>query len=90
VITLHMRLVEGNRGIVTGADPRRMKPTASLRQHQPGAADPSRRSGAALRAGRPGMAAVDVYEEESRCGTPDIPCSIWRTSCARRISATYP
>ncbi len=61
---LHMRLVEATRGIVTGADLARMKPTALLVNTsrapliEPGALV------AALRAGRPGMAAVDVYEEE--------------------------
>ncbi len=64
VITLHMRLVDATRGIVMGADLARMKPTALLVNTsrapliQPGALV------AALRAGRPGMAAVDVYEEE--------------------------
>jgi D-3-phosphoglycerate dehydrogenase len=64
VITLHMRLVDATRGIVTSADLARMKPTALLVNTsrapliEPGALV------AALRAGRPGMAAVDVYEEE--------------------------
>jgi D-3-phosphoglycerate dehydrogenase len=64
VITLHMRLVDATRGIVTGANLARMKPTALLVNTsrapliEPGALV------AALRAGRPGMAAVDVYEEE--------------------------
>ncbi len=64
VISLHMRLVEATRHIVTAADLARMKPTALLVNTsrapliEPGAlAD-------ALRLGRPGMAAVDVYEEE--------------------------
>jgi D-3-phosphoglycerate dehydrogenase len=64
VISLHMRLVEGTRGIVTAEDLAQMKPTALLVNTsrapliQPGALV------AALKAGRPGMAAVDVYEEE--------------------------
>ncbi|HEV3011467.1 MAG TPA: D-2-hydroxyacid dehydrogenase family protein [Burkholderiales bacterium] len=64
VISLHMRLVEGTRGIVTAEDLARMKPTALLVNTsrapliQPGALV------GALKAGRPGMAAVDVYEEE--------------------------
>jgi len=64
VISLHMRLVEGTRGIVTAADLARMKPTALLVNTsrapliEPGALI------AALKLGRPGMAAVDVYEEE--------------------------
>ena len=64
VITLHMRLVEATRGIVRAADLARMKPTALLVNTsrapliEPGALV------AALSAGRPGFAAVDVYEQE--------------------------
>ena len=64
VISLHMRLVEGTRGIVTADDLARMKATALLVNTsrapliEPGALV------AALKRGRPGMAAVDVYEEE--------------------------
>ena len=64
VISLHMRLVDATRGIVTAADLARMKPTALIVNTSrapliaPGALVD------ALRAGRPGMAAVDVYEEE--------------------------
>jgi D-3-phosphoglycerate dehydrogenase / 2-oxoglutarate reductase len=64
VITLHMRLVDATRGIVTGADLARMKPTALIVNTsrapliEPGALVN------ALRAGRPGLAAVDVYEDE--------------------------
>lgn len=64
VITLHMRLVKETRGIVTKADLACMKPSALLVNTsrapliEPGALVE------ALRAGRPGMAAVDVFEEE--------------------------
>ncbi len=64
VLSLHMRLYEPTRGIVTAADLARMKPSALLVNTsrapliEPGALVE------ALRAGRPGMAAVDVYEEE--------------------------
>jgi D-3-phosphoglycerate dehydrogenase len=64
VISLHMRLVKETRGIVTRNDLAFMKPTALLVNTsrapliEPGALVES------LRAGRPGMAAVDVYEEE--------------------------
>ena len=64
VISLHMRLVSETRGIVTRDDLSRMKPTALLVNTsrapliEPGALVH------ALRAGRPGMAAVDVYEHE--------------------------
>jgi len=64
VVTLHMRLYPATRGIVTAADLARMKPTALIVNTsrapliEPGALVK------ALRAGRPGMAAVDVFEEE--------------------------
>jgi D-3-phosphoglycerate dehydrogenase len=59
-----MRLVEATRGIVTAADLGRMKPTALLvNTSRAGLIAP----GAlvqALRSGRPGTAAVDVFEQE--------------------------
>jgi D-3-phosphoglycerate dehydrogenase len=64
VITLHLRLIDATRGIVTAQDLARMKPTALIVNTsrapliEPGALV------SALRAGRPGKAAVDVYEEE--------------------------
>jgi D-3-phosphoglycerate dehydrogenase len=64
VITLHMRLVDATRGIVTRADLARMKPTAVLVNTSRAALIEPGALVMALRAGRPGMAAVDVYEEE--------------------------
>jgi D-3-phosphoglycerate dehydrogenase len=64
VLTLHMRLVDATRGIVTFDDLRRMKPTSLIVNTSRA---PLIERGAlvdALRAGRPGMAAVDVYDEE--------------------------
>jgi D-3-phosphoglycerate dehydrogenase len=64
VLSLHMRLVVATRGVVTADDLARMKPTALLVNTSrapliaPGALVD------ALRKGRPGMAAVDVYEKE--------------------------
>lgn len=64
VLSLHVRLVPETRGSVTAEDLARMKPTALLANTsraelvEPGAL------AAALRAGRPGGAAVDVYEQE--------------------------
>jgi D-3-phosphoglycerate dehydrogenase / 2-oxoglutarate reductase len=68
VLTLHVRLRPDTRGIVGPEDLARMKPTALLVNTsradliQPGALL------AALRAGRPGYAAVDVYDEEPIIG----------------------
>jgi D-3-phosphoglycerate dehydrogenase / 2-oxoglutarate reductase len=64
VITLHMRLVEATRGIVTAADLARMKPTALLVNTSRAPLIAPDALVNALRAGRPGMAAVDVYEDE--------------------------
>jgi D-3-phosphoglycerate dehydrogenase len=64
IISLHMRLVPATRHIVTAEDLARMKPDAMLVNTsrapliEPGAL------AAALRAGRPGYAAVDVFEDE--------------------------
>ena len=64
VVTLHLRLIDATRGIVTAADLARMKPTALIVNTSrapliaPGALV------TALKAGRPGKAAIDVYEEE--------------------------
>jgi len=68
VLSLHVRLIDATRGMVTAADLARMKPTALIVNTSragliaPGALE------AALRAGRPGMAAVDVFEEEPVLG----------------------
>jgi D-3-phosphoglycerate dehydrogenase len=68
VVSLHLRLIPETRGIVTAADLARMKPTALLVNTSraglvaPGALE------AALKAGRPGMAAVDVFEDEPVVG----------------------
>ncbi len=64
VVSLHMRLLDATRGIVTASDLARMKTTALLVNTsragliQPGALV------SALEHGRPGMAAVDVFEHE--------------------------
>jgi D-3-phosphoglycerate dehydrogenase len=64
VLSLHLRLIDATRGIVTAEDLAAMKPQALLVNTSradliaPGALVE------ALRRGRPGLAAVDVYEEE--------------------------
>src|SRR6185437_13934655 len=64
VISLHMRLVDATRGIVKAEDLARMKPTAILvNTSRAGLVEPGALVDA-LRAGRPGFAAVDVYENE--------------------------
>jgi D-3-phosphoglycerate dehydrogenase len=64
VLSVHLRLADATRGIVTAADLARMKPdalfvnTSRAELVEPGALE------AALHAGRPGMAALDVFTEE--------------------------
>jgi D-3-phosphoglycerate dehydrogenase len=64
VISLHMRLLEATRGIVTAADLARMKPDSLIvNTSRAGLIAPGALV-AALKAGRPGRAAVDVFEVE--------------------------
>jgi len=68
VVSLHVRLVDETRGMVTAADLACMKPDALLvNTSRAGLIEPGALE-AALRAGRPGMAAVDVYEDEPVIG----------------------
>jgi len=64
VVSLHMRLVKETQGIVTSDDLSCMKPTALLVNTSRAALIEPDALVSALRAGRPGMAAVDVYEDE--------------------------
>jgi D-3-phosphoglycerate dehydrogenase / 2-oxoglutarate reductase len=64
VLSLHMRLVDATRGIVKAEDLARMKPTALLVNTSRAPLVEPNALVNALRAGRPGMAAVDVYEKE--------------------------
>ena len=64
VLSLHMRLVEATRGIVTETDLARMKPTALLVNTSRAGLIERGALLRALEAGRPGMAALDVYERE--------------------------
>ncbi len=68
VISLHMRLVDATRGIVSAADLARMKPTALIVNTSRAPLIETGALEAALKAGRPGMAAVDVYEAEPILG----------------------
>ena len=64
VISLHMRLVDATRGIVKAGDLAGMKPTALLVNTSRSGLIEKGALEAALKAGRPGMAAVDVFDEE--------------------------
>lgn len=85
VISLHIRLNDKTRGIVTENDLSRMKPTAILVNTSrapliaPGALV------AALKAGRPGMAAIDVYEKEPLLDSHDPLLQLPNTICTPHI-----
>jgi D-3-phosphoglycerate dehydrogenase len=64
VISLHLRLVPATRHIVKAEDLARMRPHAILVNTSRAALIEPGALAAALRAGRPGDAAVDVFEEE--------------------------
>ena len=64
VLSLHMRLVAATRGIVTAEDLARMKPSALLVNTSRAGLVAQGALVEALKAGRPGMAAVDVFDTE--------------------------
>ena len=68
VVTLHMRLVEATRGIVAAGDLARMKRTAIFVNTSRAGLVARGALEQALREGRPGRAAVDVYDEEPVLG----------------------
>jgi D-3-phosphoglycerate dehydrogenase / 2-oxoglutarate reductase len=68
VLSLHLRLTGETHGIVTAAELAQMKPTALLVNTSRAELIERGALEAALRAGRPGYAAVDVYGEEPILG----------------------
>jgi D-3-phosphoglycerate dehydrogenase len=64
VLTVHLRLADATRGIVTAADLARMKPTALFVNTSRAELVEEGALEAALREGRPGGAALDVFENE--------------------------
>jgi len=85
VLTLHVRLIPSTRGLVTAADLARMKPTALLvNTSRAGLIEPGALA-AALKAGRPGLAAVDVYEEEPLLNATHPLLSLDNAVCAPHL-----
>ena len=68
VLCLHLPLNAETRGIVSAADLARMKPSALLVNTSRAGIIAEGALAAALKAGRPGSAAVDVYEDEPVLG----------------------
>jgi D-3-phosphoglycerate dehydrogenase len=68
VLSVHVRATKETTGLVTAADLARMKPTSLFVNTSRAAIVAPGALVAALKAGRPGMAAVDVFEEEPVAG----------------------
>jgi len=85
IISLHMRLVEATRGIVTAGDLARMKRTALIVNTSRAPLIELGALVSALRAGRPGMAAVDVYEHEPLLDPRDPLLSMENVICTPHI-----
>jgi D-3-phosphoglycerate dehydrogenase len=85
IVSLHMRLVAATRGIVTAADLARMKPTALLvNTSRAGLIEPGALVDA-LRRGRPGKAAVDVFDEEPLLDVRDPLLTLDNVVCTPHI-----
>ncbi len=85
VVSLHMRLVDATRGIVTATDLARMKPSAMLVNTSRAALVAPGALVAALRAGRPGLAAVDVFEHEPMLDPGDPLLTLDNAICTPHI-----
>ena len=85
VISLHLPMIEATRGIVTEADLALMKPTALLiNTSRAGLIAPGVLV-KALKAGRPGKAAVDVYEREPLTDVADPLLTLPNAICTPHI-----
>ena len=85
VLTLHLRLVPKTRGIVTAADLARMKPDALFVNTSRAGLVELGALVVALRAGRPGMAALDVFETEPLLDRDDPLLSMDNVVCTPHI-----
>lgn len=85
VLSLHVRLNEETRGSVTAQDLACMKPTALLVNTSRAELISPGVLAAALKAGRPGMAAVDVFENEPVLGARDPLLALPNALCTPHI-----
>lgn len=85
VVTLHMRLVDATRGIVTAADLARMKPDSVLVNTSRAGLIEKGALVAGLRAGRPGMAALDVFDHEPLTDTSDPLLTLDNVICTPHV-----
>ena len=85
VVSVHLRLLDATRGIVTADDLATMGPDAVfVNTSRAGLVEPGALV-TALRAGRPGAAAVDVYETEPLCDPADPLLTLDNVVCTPHI-----
>jgi D-3-phosphoglycerate dehydrogenase len=85
VLSLHLRLKPATRGVVTRDDLARMKPSSLfVNTSRAGLIEPGALR-AALEAGRPGMAALDVFDEEPVRNPNDALISLPNVVCTPHI-----
>jgi D-3-phosphoglycerate dehydrogenase len=85
VLSLHLRLTDETQGIVTAADLARMKPSALLVNTSRAELIEHGALENALRTGRPGFAAVDVYEKEPILGAQHPLLSMENVVCTPHL-----
>ncbi len=85
VVTLHVRLNDQTRGSVTAEDLNRMKSTALLVNTSRSELIAPGVLAAALRAGRPGLAAIDVFDHEPVVGAKDPLLSLPNAICTPHL-----
>jgi D-3-phosphoglycerate dehydrogenase len=85
ILSLHLPLNKDTRGIVTRADLTRMKPSALLVNASRAGLIADGALMDALKAGRPGMAAVDVYETEPVLGASHPLLALDNVTCTPHL-----
>jgi D-3-phosphoglycerate dehydrogenase / 2-oxoglutarate reductase len=85
ILSLHLPLNKDTRGIVTRDDLGRMKPTALIVNASRAGLIVKDALADVLRSGRPGMAAVDVYEEEPVLGANHPLLKIDNATCTPHL-----
>jgi D-3-phosphoglycerate dehydrogenase len=85
VLSLHMRLVDATRAIVAGVDLARMKPRALLVNTSRAGLIETGALVSALKAGRPGRAALDVFDQEPLTNRDDPLLTMDNVLCTPHI-----
>lgn len=84
-LSIHLRLTPSSRGLISSADLEQMKPTAILVNTSRAEVIAEGALEAALKAGRPGFAAIDVYEREPIYGADHPLLELPNTLCTPHI-----